>query len=203
MKIQKTQQYASIYLLTFLIFCANLISGCAERQEKEPENEPVISVNETYNLLVSGLINEKIEELPNGTVSRSTWVYTVTDCQLTIKEEVAYKRQKAPFGGFKQDQFLAAWESTRTLALADLDPSLLQSKGPHIKLHTLAHKNLIKEENLYSEAYLAYYKAENGDAHPAQSQFDYNLITLFQKEPIAPTPATEHLKLLITHCQAN
>ncbi len=202
MKIQKTQQYASIYLLTFLLFALLGGSGCAERSNSEGEKEVAIEPESAFQQFSSGLLDEKIEILANGTVSQSTWEYRYTDCQLHISEKIAYKRNKAPFGGFNPDTFLEAWESKRTIALADIDPALIKAEGPHLKLHTLAHKNLIKEENLYSEAYLAYYKAENGSAHPANSTFDYNLLTLFLNETSAPENV-EQLKALITHGKAN
>jgi len=123
MKLQKTRQFASIYLLTFCVLGFVLLSGCAQRSS--------------------------------------------------------------------------------TFSLADIDPSLLKSEGRHLKLHTLEHKNLIKEISLYTEAYLSYYKAENGNAHPAKSDFTFNLITLFDKETPSKTPAKEFLKALITHCQSN
>ncbi|MEM6347864.1 MAG: hypothetical protein AAF927_28500 [Bacteroidota bacterium] len=203
MKIQKTRQYASIYLLTALILLSAWGGGCAERSEEKPASEPVMSVSETFNLLDAGLASEKLEKLPNGTISRSSWEYSMTGCQLVVKEQIDYKRTKAPFGGFNKKDFLPAWQSTRRFALGDLDLNLIKAQGPHIKLQTLDHKNLIKEENLYTEAYLAYYQAENGTTHPAQSTFDYNFITLFQQDSAAPTPAVEHLKMLLTHCQAN
>ncbi|MFK7921257.1 MAG: hypothetical protein AB8H47_04835 [Bacteroidia bacterium] len=204
MKLQKTQRFASIYLLTFGVSLLLTLGGCTERQistQAEAET-PQIDAESVFANLESLLIDATEEGLPNGTISRSQWTYRYEDCNLVITETLSYKRTKAPFGGFNANTFSTAWESVRRLPLAQLDAKLLQQKGLYLTIHTLESQNLIKEESRYAEAYLAYYKAENGQAHPANSNLTYNLISLPVKEAALGSEAIEGLQRLITHCQA-
>lgn len=207
MKLQKTGQYASIYLLTIgsLLLFTLILGGCAEPQASTQTEAETLAIDaeSVFVNLESLLIDGTEEGLPNGTISRSQWTYRYEDCNLVITETLSYKRTKAPFGGFNANTFATAWESVRRLPLSQLDAKLLQQKGPYLTIHTLESQNLIKEESRYAEAYLAYYRAENGQAHPANSNLTYNLISLPIKEAAIGLEAIEDLKTLITHCQAN
>ena len=205
MKLQKTQRFASTYLLTIGASLFFALAGCTERQastQAEAETLP-IDAESVFANLESLLIDATEEGLPNGTISRSQWAYRYEDCDLVITETLSYKRTKAPFGGFNANTFATAWESERRLPLAQLDAKLLQQKGLYLTIHTLESQNLIKEESRYAEAYLAYYQAENGQAHPANSNLTYNLISLPVKEAAMGPEVIENLIGLITHCQSH